>query len=81
VTIARRAGNRWWIGSLSALNAHNQTVPLGFLARGRTYDMQLVRDDGSGRLTVEHRVVESTSRPSVRTERYGGFAAELSPRR
>jgi hypothetical protein len=34
-----------------------------------------------GRLTVERRAVDRASRPSIRTDRYGGFAAELSPRR
>jgi alpha-glucosidase len=80
VVIARRAGDRWWIGSLSALQAHRQTVSLGFLDRGRTYDMHVVRDDGRGRLAVEDRVVTSASEASVTVDRNGGFAAELKPR-
>jgi hypothetical protein len=81
VVLARRAGDRWWIGSLSALPAHRQVVALRFLDRGRTYDMHLVRDDGHGGLAVEDRTVTSAGRASVWLESKGGFAAELVPRR
>jgi hypothetical protein len=80
VVLARRAGDRWWIGSLSAVDAHTQTVALRFLDRGKTYDMHLVRDDGHGRLATEERAVTRDDRLSVATERNGGFAAELVPR-
>jgi hypothetical protein len=77
--VARRAGRSWWIGSISALDAHTQTVSLGFLAPGRTYRLHLVRDDGNGGLAVEDRSVTSGDQLSVATERHGGFAAELTP--
>jgi hypothetical protein len=81
VTLARRAGDRWWIGSLSALEAHRQTVSLQFLDPGRTYTMHLVRDDGRGGLAVEERTVTAADAASVSVDRNGGFAAELTPRR
>ena len=81
VVLARRAGDRWWIASLSAVGAHRQTVPLRFLAPGRTYDMHIVRDDGRGGLAVEDRAVTAADTASVAVERNGGFAGELVPRR
>ena len=78
VDVARRAGDRWWIGSLSALDAHRQTVPLGFLDPGRTYAAPGPRRRprrAGGRGPRGHR-----RRPaSVSLERNGGFVAELTP--
>jgi hypothetical protein len=77
--LARRAGDAWWIGAISAVDAHVQTVALRFLAPGRTYRLHLVRDDGHGALAAEDRTVTRADRLSVMTERNGGFTAELTP--
>jgi hypothetical protein len=77
--VARREGEAWWIGSLSAVGAHEQTVSLGFLAPGRTYRLHLVRDDGRGGLAVEDRTVARGDRLAVAVERHGGYVAELTP--
>jgi hypothetical protein len=79
--MARRAGDAWWVGSISALDAHEQSVPLDFLAPGRTYALHLVRDDGHGGLAVEDRTVTRADRLSVAVARHGGFVAELTPAR
>ena len=79
--MARRAADAWWVGSISALDAHEQSVPLDFLAPGRTYTLHLVRDDGHGGLAVEDRTVTSADRLSVAVARHGGFVAELTPAR
>ena len=76
--VARRAGDRWWIGSISAAPAHKQTVSLSFLAPGRSYRLHLVRDDGAGGLAIEDRAVTSADTLSVAVERHGGFTAELT---
>ena len=77
--VARRAGDAWWIGSISATGAREQTVSLGFLAPGRSYRMHLVRDDGHGGLAVEDRTVTSRDRLAVGLDRHGGYVAELTP--
>jgi hypothetical protein len=77
--VARRAGSTWWIGSLSATDAHVQTVSLRFLTPGVTYRLHLVRDDGRGGLAVEDRTVTSRDRLAVTVERNGGYTAELTP--
>jgi len=77
--VARRAGEQWWIGSLSATAAHKQAVSLNFLTAGRQYRLHLVRDDGRGALAVEDRTVTARDQLVVAVERNGGYAAELTP--
>jgi len=77
--VARRAGQAWWVGSISAAPAHQQTVALSFLDPGRSYRLHLVRDDGKGGLAVEDRTVTNRDTLSVAVERHGGFTAELTP--
>ncbi len=80
VTLARRAGAQWWLGSLSATGAHSLTVPLRFLAPGRSYDLHLVRDAGDGTMVNENRVVTRDDTLTIDEEADGGFAAQLAPR-
>jgi hypothetical protein len=80
-TVARRSGDTWWVATLSAEDAGEQTVPLGFLAPGRTYRLLLVADAGRDGLDVQERTVTRADRLSVAVERHGGFVAELTPAR
>ncbi|HEX5619438.1 MAG TPA: glycoside hydrolase family 97 catalytic domain-containing protein, partial [Solirubrobacteraceae bacterium] len=77
--LARRSGDVWWLGAVSATGAAERTVSLGFLAPGRTYRLHLVRDDGRGGLAVEDRTVTSADRLVVALARHGGYVAELTP--
>jgi alpha-glucosidase len=77
--VARRAGEAWWIGSISAAPAHRQSLALGFLTPGRSYRLRLVRDDGRGGLAAEERTVTSADRLDVAVETHGGFTAEITP--
>jgi alpha-glucosidase len=79
--IGRRAGDAWWLGSISATGAHRQTITLTFLDPGRSYQLHLVRDDGQGGLATEDRTVTHDDRLSVAVDRNGGFVAELTPQR
>jgi hypothetical protein len=80
VTLARRAGAQWWLGSLSATGARTVAVPLRFLPAGRSYDLHLVRDAGDGTMANEDRTVTRDDTLHVAEEPDGGFAAELTPR-
>jgi alpha-glucosidase len=80
VTIARRAGAQWWVGSLAAGPAHTQTLALSaFLHPRRRYRLHLVRDDGSGGLAAEDRIVTRADRLAIPVDRNGGFTAEFTP--
>lgn len=72
-TIARRSNNRWFLGSISARDAHTENVPLSFLPGGE-WLVETVRD-GSNGLVRESRIVERTDTLSVPVPANGGFAA------
>jgi alpha-glucosidase len=78
VTIARRSGRNWYVGSLSDGPARTLAVPLRFLGSGR-YDARVVADDGAGGLTDTHTVVTAQSTLYPRAATNGGAVIELTP--
>jgi hypothetical protein len=75
-TLARRAGEDWYVGSLS-VEARSATLALDFLAPGRTYALRLLSDDGAGGLQRTDLVVHAGDRIPVAVARGGGYAAQL----
>jgi hypothetical protein len=81
--LARRAGERWFVGGLSSGDARTLSAPLSFLGGGR-WLVELVRDPESGvRGDVRRTSSVETSRStlSVGVPRHGGFAAVACPAR
>ncbi|MDQ1655617.1 MAG: alpha-glucosidase [Cryptosporangiaceae bacterium] len=76
--LARRSGERWFVGAIEAQPARTVTEPLTFLGNGR-YLAETVRDDGSGGLTRSASVVTHTGSLSVPTLANGGFVTILCP--
>ncbi|MET9552651.1 glycoside hydrolase family 97 catalytic domain-containing protein [Streptomyces sp. NPDC006645] len=75
--MARRAGDSWYVGGISALPAKTFQSPLNFLGGGR-WLLETVRDS-SGPLLRETRVVSGGDTLSVPMPRNGGFASVLCP--
>jgi len=44
VTIARRKGNRWFVGTVSDENCHLVKIPLSFLEKGKSYHVTIFGD-------------------------------------
>ncbi|WP_199442075.1 glycoside hydrolase family 97 catalytic domain-containing protein [Umezawaea beigongshangensis] len=81
--LARRAGERWFVGGLSSGDARTLSAPLSFLGGGR-WLVELVRDPVSGvRGDVRRTSSVETSRStlSIGVPRNGGFAAVACPAR
>jgi alpha-glucosidase len=78
VTIARRSGSSWYVGTLCSGPARTLTVPLRFLGAGR-YNARIVGDDGAGGLTDTHTVVTAKSTLHPRAATNGGAVIELTP--
>ncbi|WP_232323957.1 glycoside hydrolase family 97 catalytic domain-containing protein [Catenuloplanes japonicus] len=77
VTMARRAGDRWWVAGLSALPAGNSTAGLDFLGGGR-WLAETLRDGDHG-LVRESRIVRRGDTLTVPTAANGGFVTVVCP--
>lgn len=75
-TVARRAGDDWYVGSLS-VGARTATLALDFLPPGRAYALRLLTDDGAGGLRRTDAVVTAGQRIPVPVAAGGGYAAQL----
>ncbi len=77
VVMARRSGDRWFVGGILAGEGNTMKAPLDFLGKGR-WLLETVEDDGDGlRRTV--RSVTSADVYSVLAADNGGFAAIACP--
>jgi alpha-glucosidase len=79
VTLARRSGERWFVGSLSATKARTETVDLRFLPAGRAYTARIYGDAGQDAIAVTERRVDAATRLTLPLARHGGFAIVLLP--
>ena len=79
VTLARRSGERWFVGSLSATAARTETVGLGFLPAGRAYTARIYTDAAGDGIAVTARRVYADTRLKLTLARHGGFAIVLTP--
>jgi alpha-glucosidase len=81
IVIARRRGDAWYLGGMTADEARDLELPLDFLHDG-PYEATLYLDDPSGGPTALHENRQNTTREqslTVTIPRSGGFAARLAP--
>ena len=74
VVLARRTGERWYVGALSAGAPRTLTIPLRFLGK-RRYDARLIGDD----LSETRRTVRRADTLRIHAARNGGAVVALSP--
>ena len=82
VVIARRKGNAWYIGGITADQQREKTKSLAFnfLPERVKYKLTLITDGKHDKdLAVQYLVVDKTSSVDVKLLRRGGFAASLIP--
>jgi alpha-glucosidase len=73
--LARRNGDRWYVGGISARAAHTVESPLSFLGSGR-WLAETLRDGDHG-LVRETRIVRRTDTLAVPEKANGGFVTVL----
>jgi len=81
LVVARRRGDDWWIGGMTAPEKVELSLALKFLG-DRKYEAELHLDDPAGgpnALKRETRPVSSAAPLTLEIPRAGGFAARLSP--
>jgi hypothetical protein len=78
VVMARRSGDRWFVGGILAGGADTMNAPLGFLGKGR-WLLETVEDNGGGGLTNTVRTVSAADTLTVDAAANGVFAAIACP--
>lgn len=58
VSVARRKGNTWYVGTVAGLTDWQGTIPLSFLPKGKRYVATVYEDDGGG--SIQKRSVTLT---------------------
>ena len=78
-TIARRAGDRWYVGAIRAGAGRTVELPLGFLERGRAYAAETIEDGPGGALATRTQQVTAAGTLRVTTAADGGYVVRLEP--
>ncbi|ROP35161.1 glycoside hydrolase family 97 catalytic domain-containing protein [Saccharothrix texasensis] len=79
--VARRSGDRWFVGAVAAGDPRTLRAPLGFLGGGQ-WLVEVVRDgEGRGDVRRDARIARSSAALEVAVPRDGGFAAVICPYR
>jgi len=83
VTIARRSGDDWFLGTLSNNDARNITTPLSFLTAGKKYVAHIYTDDDAvntkTKVKVTRLIVDRESILNFDLKPSGGCAVHLVP--
>lgn len=83
VTIARRSGKDWYVGSITNWSPRDVNLPLTFLGSGR-YTAEIYRDapdagQNPQHVTIEKKIVQSSDTLSLHLAPGGGAAIRLTP--
>jgi alpha-glucosidase len=70
ISIARRSGNGWFVGTMTNNDARKLTVPLDFLPEGQKYTAHIYSDDSRSKMRtrVSIKTVTVTNKSSIEAE-------------
>ena len=82
VVVARRKGDKWYIGGISGSKGKEVTINLDFLSEGKEYNMEYFQDGvNAERQAMDYKKknekVNAFSNITIRMVRNGGWAAVL----
>ncbi|GAB3914494.1 glycoside hydrolase family 97 protein [Larkinella knui] len=77
VSVARRKGNDWFVGTITNTEARKIDLPLTFLEPGKRYTLELYEDDGTGKVRKQTRTVTAKDRLTANLLPSGGQAVIL----
>jgi len=81
--LARRSGDRWYVGAIGNSDEQDITLPLKFLTPGLKYDATIYTDDSAVQtnthVAVAHRIVVSSESIALALIPLGGEAIYLAP--
>jgi alpha-glucosidase len=84
ITVARRSGKEWYLGSMAGADARTMDIPLDFLGKGK-YEAEIWADayeaaDYPDRLMKQTRTVTASDTLTANLAAAGGYIARLRPR-
>lgn len=81
ITIARRSGNKWFVGSITNNEARKISVPFDFLNKNKKYKLSLYTDDEKiktrTKVAISRKTVNSATVLSLNVKPRGGFTMIL----
>lgn len=85
ILIAKRNGEQWYIGAITADDARSYNVKLDFLTRGTTYDVEIIADSADSEDSPRHyqvikQIVKRGDTLPLTLVKGGGAAIKLTPR-
>ncbi len=84
IGIARRSGEKWFVGAITNTDGRTLKIPLDFLDKRKAYVASVFEDGGDAiptrtHVRISHSPVRSTSVMSVQLKPSGGIAMEIRP--
>lgn len=83
ITVARRSGEEWFVGTITNNEARTVTVDFGFLPPGKKYEAKMYRDDDKintkTKVRIDKKIVTSGTKLNVGLKPSGGQAIWLRP--
>lgn len=83
VTIARRDGADWFVGSITNNEARTITIDFSFLSPGKKYEGNIYSDDDyvatKTKVRVDKKIITSKTKFSIALKASGGLAIWLTP--
>jgi hypothetical protein len=78
-TLARRAGERWYVGGIRAGAGRAVDLPLDFLRPGRAYEAWTIEDGAAGGLVTRTQQVRAADTLRLTVGTSGGYVVRLAP--
>ena len=84
IVLARRSGNRWYIGAMTNDEPRELKIPVDFLDDGQNYDAQILADGEDAALNpvnvkINHLELDSSTVLKLKLQKSGGGAVILTP--
>jgi len=78
ITVARRSGNDWFVGTITSKDARELKIPLDFLQKGKKYEASIYSDDPTvntrTKVVIKRMEVDSSTVIDAKLESSGGQA-------
>lgn len=83
LTVARRSGKDWFVGTMTNNDARTVKLSFGFLDKGKKYKMTIYSDDPTmqtgTKVKVETKTITASSALSISLQPSGGYAIWITP--